>query len=194
MIDGANGVPIPVVGAARAARDSGWERPSIKREIPGGTPNIPHPLVVPAFGSREKPGARALHCPGVSSCCLEASMTTRLSVAAVLMTLAVAGVMRFGFGVASTSAQGSAAQATAPPRPAMQDMMKMHEQMMAEMKAADSKLDALVRDMNAATGDAKVKAMAAVVDELVQQHKAMHGRMGQMHQQMMGERGRMMRP
>jgi hypothetical protein len=28
----------------------------------------------------------------------------------------------------------------------------------------------------------------------VQQHKAMHGRMGQMHQQMMGERGRMMRP
>lgn len=122
-------------------------------------------------------------------------MTTRLSVAAVLMTLAAAGVMRFGFSVASASAQGSAAQATAqPPRPAMQDMMNMHEQMMAEMKAADSKLDALVKDMNAATGDAKMKAMAAVVSELVQQHKAMHGRMGQMHQQMMSERGRMMRP
>jgi hypothetical protein len=110
------------------------------------------------------------------------------------MTLAVAGVMRFGFGVASTSAQGSAAQATAPPRPAMQDMMKMHEQMMAEMKAADSKLDALVRDMNAATGDAKVKAMAAVVYELVQRHKAMHGHMGQMHMQMMmGAKSGMMR-
>lgn len=122
-------------------------------------------------------------------------MTTRLSVAAVLMALAVVGVMRFGFGVAGASAQGSAAQATAqPPRPGMQDMMKMHEQMMAEMKAADSKLDALLKDMNDATGDAKVKAMAAVVDELVQQHKAMHGRMGQMHQQMMGGRGRMMRP
>lgn len=122
-------------------------------------------------------------------------MTTRLSVAAVLMALAVAGVMRFGFSVASASQQGSAGQATAKPlQPGMQDMMKMHERMMAEMKAADSKLDALLKDMNAATGDAKVKAMAAVVDELVQQHKAMHGRMGQMHQQMMGERGRMMRP
>ena len=103
--------------------------------------------------------------------------------------------MRFGFSVASASQQGPAAQATAQPtRPGMHDMMKMHDQMMAEMKAADSKLDALVKDMNAATGDAKVKALAAVVNELVQQHKAMHGHMGQMHQQMMGERGRMMRP
>jgi hypothetical protein len=75
----------------------------------------------------------------------------------------------------------------------MQDMMKMHEQMMAEMKAGDAKLDALVKDMNDAKGDAKVNAVAAVVNELVRQHKAMHGRMGQMHQQMMGGRGRMMR-
>jgi hypothetical protein len=29
---------------------------------------------------------------------------------------------------------------------------------------------------------AKVTAMAAVINELVQQHTAMHGRMGQMHQ------------
>jgi len=70
----------------------------------------------------------------------------------------------------------------------MQDMMKMHEQMMAEMKAADSRLDALVTEMNAATGDAKVNAMAAVVTELVRQQKSMHEHMGQMHQQMMGGR------
>jgi hypothetical protein len=74
----------------------------------------------------------------------------------------------------------------------MADMMKMHEQMMAEMKAGDAKFDALVKDMNAAAGDAKVNAMAAVVNELVRQHKAMHERMGQMHQQMMGP-GMMMR-
>ncbi len=74
----------------------------------------------------------------------------------------------------------------------MQDMMKMHEQMMAEMKAADSKLDALVKEMNAATGDAKVNAVATVVAELVRQHRSMHERMGQMHQQMMGARGMMM--
>lgn len=74
----------------------------------------------------------------------------------------------------------------------MQDMMKMHEQMMAEMKAADSKLDALVKQMNATTGDAKVNAVATVVAELVRQHRSMHERMGQMHQQMMGGRGMMM--
>lgn len=75
----------------------------------------------------------------------------------------------------------------------MQDMMKMHEQMMAEMKAADSRLDALVKNMNAATGDAKVNAVAAVVTELVRQQRSMHDRMGQMHQQMMGGRGMMMK-
>ena len=74
----------------------------------------------------------------------------------------------------------------------MHEMMKMHEQMMAEMKAADSKLDALVKEMNAATGDAKVNAIATVVAELVRQHRSMHERMGQMHQQMMGGRGMMM--
>ena len=74
----------------------------------------------------------------------------------------------------------------------MQTMMKMHEQMMAEMKAADAKLDQLVQKMDAATGDAKVNATADVVKELVVQHKAMHDRMGQMHQQMMGRRGMMM--
>lgn len=82
------------------------------------------------------------------------------------------------------SPQGSQPREQAPSN--MQDMMKMHEQMMAEMKAADSKLDALVKDMNAGTGEARVNAVAAVVTELVRQQKSMHDRMGQMHQQMMG--------
>jgi hypothetical protein len=76
----------------------------------------------------------------------------------------------------------------------MPDMMKMHEQMMAEMKGADTRLDALVKDMNASTGDAKVAAVAAVVNELARQHQTMHRHMGQMHQHMMGMGpGRMMR-
>ena len=75
----------------------------------------------------------------------------------------------------------------------MQDLMKMHEQMMADMKAADSKLDALVTEMNGASGEARVNAVAAVVTELVRQQKAMHEHMGQMHQQMMGGRGMMMK-
>jgi hypothetical protein len=65
--------------------------------------------------------------------------------------------------------------------------------MMAEMKAAEARLDALVKDMNAASGNAKVTAIAAVVTELVAQQKSMHARMGQMHQQMMGGRGMMMK-
>jgi hypothetical protein len=77
----------------------------------------------------------------------------------------------------------------------MQDMMKMHEQMqmMAAMKAGDAKLDALVRGINATTGNAKIDAAATVVNELVRQHRAKDEHMGQMHQQMMGGRGMMMR-
>jgi outer membrane murein-binding lipoprotein Lpp len=73
----------------------------------------------------------------------------------------------------------------------------MHEQMMAEMKANDATLDALVAHMNATAGSAKVDAIAAVVSELVRQQKAMHQHMGQMRAQMMGRdmmgRGGMMR-
>ena len=71
-------------------------------------------------------------------------------------------------------------------QPAMPDMMKMHQQMMAEMKAGGEKLDALVAHMNCAGGAAKVDAVAAVVTELVRQQKAMHQHMDQMHAQMMG--------
>ncbi len=98
--------------------------------------------------------------------------------------------------VSDVAAQTPSAQASQPREQApsnMQDMMKMHEQMMAEMKAADGRLDALVKDMNAATGEAKVDAVAAVVTELVRQQKSMHERTGQMHQQMMGGRGMMMK-
>lgn len=74
---------------------------------------------------------------------------------------------------------GQSSQAT------MAEMMKRHQQMMADMKAADAKLDELVNAMNAATGDAKVSAMAQVVSELVRQQKTMNEHMGMMDQQMM---------
>jgi len=120
-------------------------------------------------------------------------MATRLSRAGLVVLALVLGATRLGFNVAEATPQTPPAQgATQPQPPGMQDMMKMHEQMMAEMKAGDARLDALVKDMNDAKGDTKVDAVAAVVNELVRQHKAMHGRMGQMHQQMMGGRGMMM--
>jgi hypothetical protein len=90
--------------------------------------------------------------------------------------------------VAMAQQEGSTAQQ---PQPGMQGMMKMHEQMMAEMKANRARLDALVTEMNSASANAKVDAIAAVVTELVRQQTAMHERMGQMHEQMMTGRGMM---
>ena len=87
----------------------------------------------------------------------------------------------------------AAPQSAAPaPQSGMNDMMKMHEKMMADMKTAEARLDALVKTMNATTGDAKTNAVAAVVNELVAQQKAMHAHMNEMHKHMMGGRGMMM--
>jgi hypothetical protein len=85
-----------------------------------------------------------------------------------------------------SSPAGQSAQAN------MAEMMKRHQQMMADMKAADLKLDELVKNMNAATGEAKTIAISQLLTELVRQHKAMHEHMGSMDQQMMmGGRGMM---
>lgn len=121
-------------------------------------------------------------------------MITRTMLATAIVGLLTlgAGIAPRGVGAEEATPQNPAPQATTQqPQPGMADMMKMHEQMMAQMKAGDAKLDALAKDMNAAAGNAKVNATAAVVNELVRQHKAMHEHMGQMHQQMMG-RGMMM--
>jgi hypothetical protein len=54
----------------------------------------------------------------------------------------------------------------------------MHGKMMADrMIAADAKLQDLVKKMNEATGPTKADAIAAVVTELVEQHRAMRGMM-----------------
>ncbi len=49
----------------------------------------------------------------------------------------------------------------------------------------NAKLSQLVTQMDAATGQAKVHAIAAVVHELVRTHTTMTERMGQMHQETM---------
>jgi hypothetical protein len=117
-------------------------------------------------------------------------MSTRVLLAIAITSILVSSVLQHGSPLAAQNApaQPPAAQ----PSPGMQDMMKMHEQMMAQMKAADARLDALLEKMHAASGNAKVNAMAAVVTELVRQNRSMHEHMGQMHQQMMGGRGTMM--
>jgi hypothetical protein len=123
-------------------------------------------------------------------------MVIRSSVTAVCVALVFSfGVRQLNMRVAHAAEQGAAAQPSPDAQqPAMQDMMRLHQQMMAEMKAGNAKLDALVKDMNAAAGDARIAAIAVVVNELVRQHQAMHHRMGEMHHQhMMGSHGGMMR-
>ena len=62
------------------------------------------------------------------------------------------------------------------------------EMMMSMMDSADARLDRLVSTMNTATGSRKVPAMAAVINELVAQRKAMRTHARQM---MMGPDGMM---
>ncbi len=62
----------------------------------------------------------------------------------------------------------------------------MHQQMMADMKADNAKLADLAKQMNAASGNAKLDATVAVVNELVRQHQAMADHMSKMSEHMMG--------
>ena len=65
-------------------------------------------------------------------------------------------------------------------------MMAEREQMMADAKAADQRLDALVVKMNAASGAEKADATAAVVSELVTQRRTMRDGAMKMQHDMMG--------
>jgi len=116
-------------------------------------------------------------------------MTRQRSIlTAVAVVGLLAGTARFGaVPVAATPQDDHAAHAAAQPAAQnMPGMMKMHEQMMADMKKDAGRLDALVTEMNAASGTAKTDAIAAVVTELVRQHGVMQAHMRGMHEVMMG--------
>lgn len=61
------------------------------------------------------------------------------------------------------------------------EMKEGHEKAMAKMKEMDARMDEKVAAMNAATGDAKMSAMEAVINEMVTQRKEMREMMGAMH-------------
>ena len=100
-------------------------------------------------------------------------------------------VLAFGVIPAGVMAQ---TPAPPPPMPMMEGgpmmeeckaMMAKHEAMKTEMAAKDAKLDALLVAMNAAKGNKKMDATAAVVSELVAQREAMRDHMMAMGPQMM---------
>lgn len=111
-------------------------------------------------------------------------MAMRFAVGASLVALTIVSVAsRDGLvGVSAQHDHPTAGSAAAAAQGVPGRMMKTPEEMMAEMKAADAKLDALVATMNTATGEDRLAAVTAVVNELVRQHKGMHARMGEMQQ------------
>ena len=66
-------------------------------------------------------------------------------------------------------------------------------QMMSNWKDQDAELDKLVAEMNSASADKKLDAVAAVVTKLVEQRKAMHEQMQKMMSADENERMRMCR-
>ena len=65
------------------------------------------------------------------------------------------------------------------------EMMQKHDQMQAEIKAQDARIDDLVTKMNTSTGGERVEAMAAVITELSAQRKVRQGKMAAMQADMM---------
>jgi hypothetical protein len=93
-------------------------------------------------------------------------------------------IVRFGAGLAALMVSAHALAAQQPPQPDRRPGgMTGKSGMAAQMQMMDSlnaRLDTLVSRMNRATGNSKVTAMAAVINELVAQRKAMQGHMRQM--------------
>ena len=94
-----------------------------------------------------------------------------------------------GLAAQTPPAHQHAAAAKAKPAAAMeakcQAMMAEHEKMMADMKAADQRLDGLVATMTAASGQEKVDAASAAVAEIVAQRTTMRDGMMKMQEGMM---------
>jgi len=111
---------------------------------------------------------------------------TFMVVAMIVATGVALGQVPAAGGHHANATEPSAGQAVAPG--------SERQQMMQSMTAADQRLSELVAKMNAATGDKKVDAMAAVITELVAQRKQMQEQMrtqGSMMDQMMSRMGTM---
>lgn len=61
------------------------------------------------------------------------------------------------------------------------ERQEAHEKMMKEMKAHDEKIESLAAKMNSATGQAKIDAMAALLNEMVAQRRTMRAHMEKRH-------------
>jgi len=65
------------------------------------------------------------------------------------------------------------------------EMMEWHQKMVEKFKAQDAELEKLVAEMNAASGEKKVDAIAAIVNKMMEHRKAWHEEMETRHKKMM---------
>ena len=72
------------------------------------------------------------------------------------------------------------------PTPQAGGMMD-HDKMMADMKAADARLEALARTMKSSRGHDQIGAMQELLTELVRNQVDMHHHMSMMHDHMMSQ-------
>ena len=85
----------------------------------------------------------------------------------MVAVLAIMPVMDAARSGADPVQHGAAVEA----QPRDTPMAEMRQKMMQKMHASDAQLDRLVADMNAATGDAKIAAMAELLTRMIQQQK-----------------------
>lgn len=112
-------------------------------------------------------------------------MAKRLTITTLIALALTLGGLVGQRAIAAPHGQTSTSSGTQP-QSTMPDMMKMHQEMMGQMKADNAKLADLAKQMNAAQGNAKLDATVAVVNELVRQHQAMVDHMSKMSEHMMG--------
>jgi hypothetical protein len=93
-------------------------------------------------------------------------------------------IAQFGAGLAALVLSAHVLAAQQPTAPQQTDRRHGGKSGMAApmqmMDSLNARLDTLVSRMNQATGNGKITAMAAVINELVAQRKAMQGHMRQM--------------
>ena len=97
----------------------------------------------------------------------------------------IAAAIALGPVLAEDTTKPEAADQTKEPKDCCMGMMgkdtgSMMGNMMSKWKEQEAELDKLVEDMNNASSDNKVDAIAAVVTKLVEQRKAMHEGMQKM--------------
>jgi hypothetical protein len=95
-----------------------------------------------------------------------------------LLAAIVAATLPFAIVSAEDTAKPEAADKKNEQNSDQMAMMDMNKgQMMSSWKDQDAELDKLVAEMNSASADKKVDAIAAVLTKLVEQRKAMHEQM-----------------